>query len=236
MSHVSDEVVHRCKPGRLRLYVPDYVQGLDPCVKHISALPQTEKLNARLPCLSPLGQSAGSGIRTIHAGNACLSCHAGRGASFRDTRCLSMTTSVGVLNMPCRLILHTVQSTTFWHHFSMWSDSACSDGVCTVSSGRRTHAVCNMSGSTWRKEWADAEDGTHIVTLYHDGHVSDEVVHRCRPGRLHLYSSLAVHYAYYAFSFTNVYSYVSHPLYRPPCGLFFADRKCRTTYRGLIHA
>ena len=64
-------------------------------------------------------------------------------------------------------------------------DSACSDGVCTVSSGRRTHAV--LSGSTWRKEWADAEDGAHIVTLYHDSHVSDEVVHRCRPGRLHLY-------------------------------------------------
>ena len=44
-------------------------------------------------------------------------------------------------------------------------DSACSDGVCTVSSGRRTHV---LSGSTWRKEWADAEDGTHIVTLYHE--------------------------------------------------------------------
>ena len=64
-------------------------------------------------------------------------------------------------------------------------DSACSDGVCTVSSGRRTHAV--LSGSTWRKEWADAEDGAHIVTLYHDSHVSDEVVHRCKPGRLRLY-------------------------------------------------
>ena len=64
-------------------------------------------------------------------------------------------------------------------------DSACSDGVCTVSSGGRAHAV--LSGSTWRKEWADAEDGAHIVTLYHDGHVPDEVVHRCKPGRLHLY-------------------------------------------------
>ena len=64
-------------------------------------------------------------------------------------------------------------------------DSACSDGVCTVSSGWRTHTV--LSGSKWRKEWADAEDGAHIVTLYHDGHVSDEVVHRCKPGRLHLY-------------------------------------------------
>ena len=64
-------------------------------------------------------------------------------------------------------------------------DSACSDGVCTVLSGRMTHAV--LSDSTWRKEWADAEDGTHIVTLYHDGHVSDEAVHRCKSGRLRLY-------------------------------------------------
>ena len=64
-------------------------------------------------------------------------------------------------------------------------DSACSDGACTVSSGRRTHAV--LSGSAWRKEWADAEDRTHVVTLYHDGHVPDEAVHRCKSGRLHLY-------------------------------------------------
>ena len=64
-------------------------------------------------------------------------------------------------------------------------DSVCSDGVCTVSSGWRTHAV--RSGSTWRKEWADAEDGAHIVTLYHDSHVPEEVVHRCKSGRLHLY-------------------------------------------------
>ena len=64
-------------------------------------------------------------------------------------------------------------------------DSACVDGACTVSSGRKTHAV--LSGLAWMKEWDGAEDGTHVVTLYHDCHVSDEAVCRCRSGRLHLY-------------------------------------------------
>ena len=41
--------------------------------------------------------------------------------SYLPTRCLSMATSTGVLNMPCRLIRRTVRSTTFWHRFSMWS-------------------------------------------------------------------------------------------------------------------
>ena len=64
-------------------------------------------------------------------------------------------------------------------------DSACSDGACTVSSGGKVHAV--LSGPAWMKEWDDAEDGTHVVTLYRDCHVSDEAVRRCKSGRLHLY-------------------------------------------------
>ena len=66
-------------------------------------------------------------------------------------------------------------------------DSTChdEDGACTVSHNERRHAV--LSGSAWKDEWADAEDGTHIVTLYHDGHVPDDIMHRCKDGKLHLY-------------------------------------------------
>ena len=64
-------------------------------------------------------------------------------------------------------------------------NSACDDGVCTVSSGGRTHTV--LSGSKWRDEWAGARDGTHVVTLYHDGRVPDGILRRCKSGRLHLY-------------------------------------------------
>ena len=62
-------------------------------------------------------------------------------------------------------------------------DSACrdDDGACTVPSDEGVHTI--LFGPTWRKAWADAEDGTHIVTLYHDGRVSEEVLHRCRSGR-----------------------------------------------------
>ena len=65
-------------------------------------------------------------------------------------------------------------------------DSTCrDDGACTVTSNEGTHAI--LFGPTWRDKWADAEDGTHIVTLYHDGRISEEVIHRCKSGRLRLY-------------------------------------------------
>ena len=66
-------------------------------------------------------------------------------------------------------------------------DSAChdDDGACTVTSHEGTHAI--LFGPAWRDEWADAEDGTHIVTLYHDGRISEEILHRCKSGRLRLY-------------------------------------------------
>ena len=66
-------------------------------------------------------------------------------------------------------------------------NSAChdDDGACTVTSNEGMHAI--LFGPVWREAWAGAEDGTHIVTLYHDGRISEEILHRCKSGRLRLY-------------------------------------------------
>ena len=51
---------------------------------HFNPAKQTEKLNARLPCLSPLGQSAGSGFEPYMPGVPAFLAMLAGGVRFRD--------------------------------------------------------------------------------------------------------------------------------------------------------